>query len=136
MSPAKKKQLSPAHKKAMSEGRSQAAAVRRYLTALDESKPKRGRRRTPESIARRLAAIESELESASSFQSLHLIQERKDLEGELSQLTSSTDISGLEDEFVSVAASYGESKGLSYGTWREAGVSPAVLKRAGITRGT
>ena len=29
---------------------------------------------------------------------------------------------------------YGERKGISYATWREAGVSPAVLKQAGISR--
>jgi hypothetical protein len=33
-----------------------------------------------------------------------------------------------------VAAEYGQRKGISYAAWRELGVSPAVLKRAGITR--
>ena len=34
-----------------------------------------------------------------------------------------------------VAKSYGQRKGIDHGTWREAGVSAAVLERAGIARG-
>jgi len=33
-----------------------------------------------------------------------------------------------------VAKSYGDRKGISYGTWRTAGVSAAVLQKAGIAR--
>ena len=29
---------------------------------------------------------------------------------------------------------YGDRKGISYAAWRELGVSPAILKRAGISR--
>ena len=46
------------------------------------------------------------------------------------------DLSGLEKEFVKVAKAYSAKKRISYGTWREFGVPPEVLKKAGITRGT
>ncbi len=35
---------------------------------------------------------------------------------------------------MKVAKSYGERKGITYATWRGAGVSPAVLRAAGIPR--
>jgi hypothetical protein len=35
---------------------------------------------------------------------------------------------------VKVARSYGERNGITYTAWREIGVDPAVLKKAGITR--
>ena len=36
--------------------------------------------------------------------------------------------------FAEAARAYGERKGISYAAWRAAGVSPAALKRAGISR--
>ncbi len=39
----------------------------------------------------------------------------------------------LETEFCQHAKAYGDSKGISYGAWRETGVAAAVLKRAGIS---
>lgn len=40
----------------------------------------------------------------------------------------------MEDEFVKVAARYGERKGITYTAWRELGIPPAVLARADISR--
>jgi len=40
----------------------------------------------------------------------------------------------FESGFVGVARDYGERKGIAYSTWREAGVSADVLKKAGIGR--
>ena len=62
--PPKKKQarqMSDDHKAALAEGRSQGRAVRVYLEALAANKPKRGRKRTPDSITKRLDAIAAEL---------------------------------------------------------------------------
>src|SRR5215210_5349048 len=65
MAPKKKSRtMSDEHKAALAEGRSQGRAVRRYLEALEANKPKRGRKRTPEGIQRRLAAIEERMASA------------------------------------------------------------------------
>lgn len=111
--------------------------MKQYLDALEENKPKRGRKRTPESIKKRLAAIEDQLASASSLKRLNLLQERSDLSEELERETSEdkVDLSELEAEFVKVAKDYGERKGIAYSTWREMGVPAATLKQAGITRG-
>lgn|SRR5581483_9286802 len=129
------KSMSAEHKQALAIGREQGRSVRRYLEALDAHKPKRGRKRTPESIQRRLDAIEERLVSADPLSRLQLVQERMDLELELSTKANAVDLSALEDDFVQAAREYGERKGISYAAWREAGVDAAVLKRAGVRRG-
>lgn len=43
------------------------------------------------------------------------------------------DFPALEEAFVEVAAHYSRAEHLSYAAWRAAGVSPAVLGRAGIS---
>ncbi len=122
------------HKAALAKGRAEGRVVRAYLEALRANRPKRGRKRTPDSIKSRLETIEEELPNAAPVDELLLVQERRDLEAELEQLQQKVDLSGLEEEFVQVAKSYSDSKHLSYAAWREVGVPPAVLKRAGISR--
>lgn len=129
-----KKAMSDDHKQAMADGRAEARAVKAYLEALEANRPKRGRRRTAESIRSRLDAIENGLASATPMQRLSLVQERKDLTDELEALESTEDVQELEANFTKVAASYSARKGLEYSSWREVGVSAAVLKAAGITR--
>ncbi len=126
--------MSDEHKAALAKGRAEGRIVRSYLEALRANKPKRGRKRTPDSIKSRLETIEDELPDAAPVDELLLVQERRDLEAELEALQSKVDLSGLEAEFVEVAKSYSDSKHLSYAAWREVGVPPAVLKRAGISR--
>lgn len=126
--------MSESHKAALARGRAEGRAVRQYLDALRSNKPKRGRKRTPDSVKRRLDAIETELQGADPVTELLLIQERRDLEHELESMGSGTDIEVLEDDFVDVAASYSERQGISYASWREVGVPASVLKRAGIAR--
>jgi uncharacterized protein YicC (UPF0701 family) len=126
--------MSAEHKAALAEGRTQGRAVRTYLEALEANRPKRGRKRTPDSIKKRLATIEAELPSADKLHALHLRQERRDLQEELDAMDSTVDIAGVEKDFVAAAKAYGDRKGISYATWREAGVPPAVLKQAGISR--
>lgn len=129
------KTMSAEHKQALAVGREQGRAVRRYLEALEAHKPKRGRKRTPDSIQRRLDAIEDRLASADPLTRLQLVQERMDLQAELAAKSNTVDLASLEEEFVNAAAEYGMRKGISYAAWREAGIDPAVLKRAGIRRG-
>ena len=135
---AKKQQrtMSDEHKAALAEGREQGRLVRRYLEALESHRPKRGRRRTPEGIAKRLAAIDEQLPAADPLTRLHLAQERMDLEQELGTAGGNDeDLEELEAAFIEVAAAYGERKGLTYEAWRSIGVAPRVLKAAGIGRG-
>lgn len=126
--------MSASHKEALAAGRNEGRAVRAYLEALAANKPKRGRKRTGDSINKRLAAIEEELAGANPLRELQLVQERMDLQDELASMAEQVDLSGLEDKFVEVAASYSERKGISYAAWREIGVTPAILQRAGIKR--
>ena len=136
MAPARK--MTAEHKAALAKGREQANAVRAYLEALEANRPKRGRKRTPESIAKRIAAIDSQYETAGSLTALQLLQERKNLEAELTTLNSKAgpDLDKLRKGFVKHARGYGAAKGIEYATWREIGISADVLRDAGITRGS
>lgn len=118
----------------MATGRTESRAVKNYLEALEQHKPKRGRRRTPESINTRLDKIDDDLVAADPITRLSLIQERLDLKEDLKSLESTVDLSEIEAAFVAAAKSYGERKGISYRAWREFGVPAAVLKSAGISR--
>ena len=129
-----KSPMTEEHKAALARGRAEGKIVRDYLEGLRATKPKRGRKRTPETIQSRLDAIENELADASAVEELMLVQERRDLEAELERMSDSVDIEQLEDAFVSVAKSYSESKKISYASWRDVGVEARVLKRAGISR--
>jgi hypothetical protein len=130
------KQMTAAHKDAMAAGRAEGRVVKAYLDALQANRPRRGRRRTAESIRKRLSAITAELDEATSLQRLQLFQERRDLEAELEAKSGAApDLPSLEAEFVTVARAYAERKGIAYATWREMGVPAEVLTRSGITRG-
>lgn len=124
------------HKAALAAGRSEGRAVRDYLEALRNNKPKRGRKRTPESIAKRLQAIDAELLDADPVQELRLVQERLDLNAELANAGQAVDLTALEAEFVRVAKAYSSRNGYSYAAWRTIGVDAAVLTKAGISRGS
>lgn len=134
MPPKKKHELSPEHKAAMASGRTMGRSVKAYLTALDSNRPRRGRKRTPESINRRLAVIQETFDSAEPLKRVALAQERMNLEAELQAMETTVDMSALEDAFVAVAKEYSASKGFSYAAWREVGVPAEVLRRAGISR--
>lgn len=129
--------MSAAHKKALAEGRELSRPVKAYLEALDAQAPKkRGRRRTPESIEKRLAVIDELLAVADPLKRLALNQEQLDLEAELATLQAADDsnLPELEKAFIKVAATYGERKGITYAAWRASGVEASVLKAAGISR--
>lgn len=126
------RRLSDEHKAALSAGRRSGAVVRRYLDALEASKPRPGRRPSPDRRQRRLAEIEARLPEADILTRLHLIQERLDLGRETDDVP--VDLAALEAEFVKVARAYSASKGISYKAWRSAGIEARVLQEAGITR--
>lgn len=133
--PTKKRQPSAEHKAAMAEGRKQGRVVRAYLDAVEAHKPKRGRKRTAESINSRLEQLDSTIKTeANSARRVELVQERLDLQDQLAALESKDDLAELEKEFISIAADYSDRKGISYSAWREVGVPAAVLREAGITR--
>ena len=127
--------MSQAHKDALAVGREEGRAVRRYLEALEAHKPKRGRKRNPETIEKRLQQIEEKLESADALTKVHLVQERMDLTRELANKEAAVDLVALEEDFIKAAQNYSERKGITYAAWREAGIDAAVLRKAGIRRG-
>jgi hypothetical protein len=128
-------EMSDEHKAALAEGRAQGRAVRRYLEALEAHKPRRGRKRTPESIQKRIERIDVELADADPMKRLELTQERLDLQRELESDTANVDLEELEAEFVKAAKPYAERKGISYEAFRTVGVPASALKAAGIGRG-
>ena len=123
------------HKAALAAGRAEGKAVRDYLEALRTNKPKRGRKRTPDSINKRLEVIADELESSDALSEVKLVQEQMDLENELAAMSDTVDIASFEKSFVKVAKSYSQRQGISYAAWRKVGVPAAVLKSAGLGRG-
>ena len=126
--------MSDDHKAALAKGRAEGRIVRDYLEGLRATKPKRGRKRTPETIRTRLAKIETEVSSASPLDELLLVQERRDLQSELEAMSDTIDMTELEAAFVGVAKSYSQSKQISYQSWRDVGVEASVLKEAKISR--
>ena len=130
----KKTPMSEDHKAALAKGREEGRIVRRYLEALESTKPRRGRKRTPESIRKRLYAIDNSLATADPLSRLHLIEEHQRLESELSHTGETVDLAALEKSFIKVARVYGERKGISYSAWRTVGVSASVLQQAKIPR--
>ena len=124
--------MSNAHKKALANGRNEGRIIREYLEIVEATKPKRGRRRTPESITKRLSVIAVELKSADPVTKVRLIQERMNLRNELASMKTKTEIAAAEARFIKVAKSFSERNDITYDAWREFGVTPAVLKRAGI----
>ena len=118
--------------------KAEVTAIREYLKALEQSAPRRGRKRTPDGIRRQLASVATEMEGATVTRQLDLVQQRINLEAELESLdqAGSIDLSALEANFVDHAAAYGGRRGISYAAWREVGVSAATLKEAGIRRST
>ena len=130
----KKRGMTDEHKAALAEGRDQGRAVRAYLEALEAHKPKRGRKRTPDSITKRLGVISNEMVTADPMTRLLMTQEQVDLDNELAQMGSGVDLSELEAEFIEAAAGYSDRKGITYDTWRKMGIAPTTLKAAGIRR--
>jgi hypothetical protein len=126
--------LSDDHKAALAQGRAQGRAVRRYLEALEAHRPRRGRKRTVESMRRRLQKLEEELIDADPLHKLQLVQERLDLHNEIEAAENKVDLDELEREFIAAARTYSERKGISYAAWRELGVPASTLRKAGIGR--
>lgn len=127
--------MSQQHKEAIRRSRRENRAVGAYLDALRASGPQRGRRRSLERVDQELAQVTTALAgSPTAVAELHLVQRRRDLEAARQSMIETDDIGDLEDAFVDVAAPFSQRKRIQYASWREVGVAPALLKRAGISR--
>ena len=130
----KGKELSEDHKAAMALGRKQSRIVNRYLTLISSTKPVRGRKRTPETIKARLSKIDTEMANASPVVQLALTAEKATLSKTLKDLEGKPDVTGPENEFVSVAKEFSERKNITPAQWKQFGVPEEVLARAGISK--
>jgi hypothetical protein len=130
-----KRALSAAHKRALAEGRTMSANVDRYLSAVNTPKA-RGRRVSKSTLEQRLVSARTRAKAATGLDKLLASQKIRDLQSKIAELesTRSADLPTLEASFVKIAKKFGEKRGIGYGAWRDAGVPPQVLKRAGIAR--
>ena len=120
--------MSDAHKAALAQGRRESRAIKGYLTAIAGRKP--GRPPSPERLRQKIDDLGVRINGENDpLKTLELRQSRI---GTLSV----TSLPWLEASFVEFAASYSDRKGISYAAWREQGVAAAVLKQAGIGRGS
>lgn len=127
--------MTDTHKSALAEGRQQGAVVRRYLEALEASKPKRGRKRTRQTIEANLGTVRAQLDdpATNAITRLEAVQREMDLLAELDALGEPTvSIVELEAAFIANAGPYAQRKGLSRTAFRAVGVPAAVLTKAGI----
>ncbi|CAG4934025.1 MULTISPECIES: hypothetical protein [Acidithrix] len=112
--------------------RAQSKIIRDYLEALERNRPRRGRKRTRDTVEKQLALVEEQLNDADPLDRLHLIQKRIDLEAELVNLKNKVDIGELEERFVASAREYSDRKGISYDAWHALGIPNETLEKAGI----
>src|SRR3974390_183206 len=84
--PRKKSTMTRAHKAALATGREEGRAIRAYLEALESHRPRRGRKRTAETVERQLNETLDRLASASALDRVVLLQRKMDLEQELDHL--------------------------------------------------
>ena len=129
---ATKTPMSASHKAALAKGREEGRVIRAYLEAAEAQAPKRGRKRTPESINKQLDDIDTKLTSADPLTRVNLLQQSLDLQAELARQEETVDLSALEAGFISAVKDYSERKGITKAAWRAAGVPASVLKEAGI----
>ena len=127
-----KRTMSAEHKEALAQGRLQGRAIRAYLEALETHRPKRGRKRTPDGIVKRIEKIAEEFDAADPMKRVLLIQEQMNLQAELDGMNENIDVQALEADFIEHAWAYSEAKGITRGAWRAAGVPAAVLRSAGL----
>jgi hypothetical protein len=112
-----------------------SATVDRYVVAINTPK-RRGRKVSKATLGLRLAEARARSKTSTGVEKVLATQAVRDLQEKIAQANAGNgaDLKTLEAEFVKVAKRFGENRGISYGAWRDSGVSADVLKRAGITR--
>jgi hypothetical protein len=125
--------MSDEHKAALAQGRREGRAVKHYLKLVGSRRP--GRPVTKDSLEKRIASLSEKITAESDpLKKLELIQSRIDAEDQMEEISEAVDADAVEKEFIEVAKSYSERKGISYSAWREAGVSAQTLREAAIPR--
>ncbi len=128
-----RRKLTEKDKAAIRKGREETEAVKAYLDSLQM----RGVRRVdPKVIERRLAKAQQELSAAdNSLRKIELTEKVLRLEKALAAARKGGGKGpDLEKGFIQHAASFAKRKGISYQAFRQMGVHPSVLAKAGIQR--
>lgn len=100
--------------------------VRAYLRALEQPL----RRSDPDRLATRIDDTATRIANEPRpHVRLELVQRRLDLEQRLHALQQRDQ---LERDFVAVAATYAERRGITADAWRELGVAERILAEAGL----
>ena len=133
-------QFDQAHKDAIQESHRQNKAVRRYLEMLEQDNAPRPKPVDVDGLRGQLAGIDQEIAAeASTVKKLDLVQKRQNVQSKIDAASVQDDTVDdqtrreIEDQFVKMAAGYGQRKGISYKAWREVGVPVQTLKAAGLT---
>lgn len=126
--------MSEAHKAALAQGRRESKAIKGYLAVVAAPK-RRGRPVTPDTLNVKIAGLDDRIRNEKDpLARVDLFQARLDAREALDRTVTVVDVDALEAGFVKNAVSYSERKGISWPAWREAGVSAAVLRTAGVKR--
>lgn len=116
----------------------ESTAVGDYLRLIQRKPAAPGKLRPskPETLRKWLAAAEKayvSLEGVARIKKLQRIRELRDALGEAAKVDDDKFLR-IEEGFVANAKSFADRHGIAYATFREEGVPPEVLKRAGIAR--
>ncbi len=123
-----KRTMSEDHKAAIAATKRETAIIDRYLVAL--GKHARKRRLTPETIQRRIDALDRQMSGVKPSRRLEFVQQRINLVDQLA--LENNDREAMEAEFIEIAKGYSERKGITREAWRAMGVPLSVLRRAGL----
>jgi hypothetical protein len=119
------------HKAALARGRREAAAVRRYLEALEQD----AGGVDVDKLRKRVDDLQRRAEEETDpLRRVELIEQRIDAEKALEDAEKAPDMDALETEFSEVVVAYSQRKGISYKAWRELGVPASVLREGGLSR--
>lgn len=131
-----RKVLSDSHLEALASGREEGRVVRRYLDAMTGRPGSNSRSRDPDFLRRKLKRLDAAIPvERDVLTRLSFLQQRITTLHELDATGEEPeDLAELEDMFIKAAKRYGERKGITYQAWRMVGVTPDVLRRAGISR--
>jgi hypothetical protein len=129
------REMTASHKKALARGRELSATVDRYLQAINTPK-RRGRKVSVATLQKRLKDAQETAKTGSGVAKVLAAQDVRDLKAKIAEATApgTVDLKQLEADFLKIAKTFSEQRNITYGAWRDAGVSAAILQKAGIAR--
>lgn len=126
--------MSEENKKAMALGRERSRWVDAYIKALETHKYKGRGAQRPDSddLKKRISELTKVIASSTGVEKVLRIQEKADLEKQLNSFTEDERFRELEARFLSVIKQFSLDRGVSFDSWRIAGVPVRTLAKAGM----